>query len=334
MKIQRVATMSSAPKSILHSREQKSNGNNGGSKEGHASGRVKFSTSLPSKNGGDNDDDGVGRTASLPSRTPTINNRRTTANDGGGGYDSDEVEDAIMASGDAFSMSRRQREKEGDDDTDMNDAAVCTLAEVEEAKRKRGRVRRREEDHDETVLEENADPEAYESNAAGGLGYFDGDTYVFRHNNKPVDGEEDAWLDGFGNDDEEGGGGAGRTGGSEGGGLDSTSIWKPREAKAKDSKRKAKYVNEDAIPEDLGRRLVTLLHNEDDTVMKALTRHGASMRELQAQAHRMIKKTKHKKRKSTKNKEEDSSSTKAPPAASASDTDSEMKQLKRKIEQT
>mmetsp|Transcript_27863 Transcript_27863/g.50395 ORF Transcript_27863/g.50395 Transcript_27863/m.50395 type:complete len:546 (-) Transcript_27863:178-1815(-) len=337
---------------ILRSRQQKINGSNGGSKEGHASGRVTFSSK-----GGDND--GVGGEMAS-SRNPTINTKRA-ANDGG--YDSDEVEDDIMAMavGDSFSMGKQQKAAEGD--TDMDDAAMRTSTEIEEAKRKRGRVRR-SEDHEtkgdlekddmddddgkddpgmSLITDEGADPDAYESNATGnaacpvepfnmdsekegGGGYFDGDTYVFRHNGKPVDGEEDAWLDGFG-DDEEGGGKG------EGGGLDSTSIWKPRQA-TKDAKQKSKskFVNEDAIPEDLGRRVVTLLQNDNETVMAALTRHGASLRELQAQEQKMIKKTKLKKRKSSKNqsKKEGDDSSQAP----ASGADVETKQLKIRMAET
>mmetsp|Transcript_23822 Transcript_23822/g.57432 ORF Transcript_23822/g.57432 Transcript_23822/m.57432 type:complete len:571 (+) Transcript_23822:18-1730(+) len=345
---------------ILRSRQQnkKGNGGSGGPKDGLGSSRVKFSNK--------DDDDGVGRRiTSLSLRTPPVTNgtRGAAANDGG--YDSDEAEDAIMASGDALSVARQR--KDISDDTDMDDAAVRTSAEVEEAKRKRGRVRRRE-DHDagedfdkgdmddherdekdepdlSLITDQGADPDAYETNATGnascpvepfnmeaekesGLGYFDGDTYIFRQN-KPVDGEEDAWLDGLGSDEEK------ETGEGGGGGLDSTAIWKPGDAAKTGSgkKRKPKFVGEDAIPEDLGRRIATILQKDDETVMTALARHGTSMRELQARKQKMSKKTKPKKRKSSsKNKKEDNSSN--PQASLAAGIDAETKELKIKMEET
>ncbi|KAL7524806.1 hypothetical protein ACHAWF_003395, partial [Thalassiosira exigua] len=259
-----------------------------------------------------------------------------------------------MASGDAFSRGRAHTSGDG---VDADDAAVRTSAEVEEAKRRRGRVRRREDggagdefekdDADRRggkggawglslITDESADPDAYESNAAGnaecpvepfnmnaeqegGLGYFDGDTYVFRQN-KPVDGEEDAWLDGFGD-------GEGEEGKGGGGGLDSSTVYKPPEAtKDGKQKKKAKFVNEDAIPEDLGRRLATLLEKENDTVMAALTRNGASMRGLQSQEQKLMKKSKLRKRKPSKNNREDDDP--------ALDSEGELKRLKLKMEQT
>jgi len=41
----------------------------------------------------------------------------------------------------------------------------------------------------------------------GGTGCFDGDTHVFRCNSRPIDGKEDAWLDGTpaNGDDDDGG---------------------------------------------------------------------------------------------------------------------------------
>ena len=300
-------------------------------------------------------------TRTIPSRTPYNN---TSTNNGGGGYDSDDVEDSIMASGDTFAMGGGKR---GDtsDDHDMNDASVKTLKEVEEAKRRRGRVRRREDelegstadfDKDDNkhyannndmslITDQDKNPDDYETNAGinaecpvepfnmnaekdGGLGYFDGDTYVFRHNQKPVDGEDDAWLDGVGEDNEK------ETGG---GGLDSTSIWKPSDAKSagnkeEQSKRKSKFVSEDDIPEDIGRRMATLLQDDNETVMMALTRHGASIRQLQSQQQKLAKKSKIKKRKSSKSKKEDD--TASTTSSSSDNIDAEMKQLKIKVEQT
>jgi hypothetical protein len=171
----------------------------------------------------------------------------------------------------------------------MDDAAVHSTNEIEYAKRKRGKARQyrdSDQDHfdvldshdDKDVVDEslslitdqNADPDHYESNAGGnascpvepfnmdaekesGLGYFDGDTYIFRK--KVVEGEEDAWLDGgVGDDEEEEGGVVGP------GGLDSTSIWKPREdGEGKKQTKNLKYVSEDDTLEDIGRRLVSLL---------------------------------------------------------------------------
>ena len=159
------------------------------------------------------------------------------------------------------------------------------------------------------ITDRAANPDAYESNAYGnascpvepfnmdserdgGLGYFDGDTYVFRRNRKPIDGEDDAWLDGASededdNDEEEGGGQMA---------LDSiTSVRqkKIRVASMEDNgKKKSKYVSDDDRPEDLGRRLVALLLNDEETVMMALARHGGSLRELRAREQKATKKVK------------------------------------------
>ena len=298
----------------------------------------------------------------IPPRTPN----NTSTNNGGGGYDSDDVEDSIMASGDTFAMGGGKR-GHNSDDHDMNDASVKTLSEIEEAKRKRGRVRRREDevegstahfDKDDKhytnsndmslITDQDKNPDEYETNAGinagcpvepfnmnaekdGGLGYFDGDTYVFRHNQKPVDGEDDAWLDGLGEDNEK------ETGG---GGLDSTSIWKPSSSdtksagyKGEQSKRKSKFVSEDDIPEDIGRRMATLLQDDNETVMMALTRHGASIRQLQSQQQKLAKKSKIKKRKPSKSKKEDDI-TSTTSSSSSDNIDAEVKQLKMKVEQT
>ena len=156
------------------------------------------------------------------------------------------------------------------------------------------------------ITDRAANPDAYESNAYGnascpvepfnmdserdgGLGYFDGDTYVFRRNRKPVDGEDDAWLDGASddeddNDEEEGSGQMA---------LDSiTSIRqnKSHVTSMEDKKKKSKYVSNEDRPEDLGRRLVGLLLGDEETVMMALARHGGSLRELRAREQKATKK--------------------------------------------
>ena len=233
------------------------------------------------------------------------------------GYDSDEVED-VLASGDALSMNL------DDNDVEMGDAAVKSLSEIEQAKRERGRVRRSEGDgevpdesqFDERITKDDpglslitnsgADVNQYESNAGdnaecpveafnmkseseGGLGHFDGDTFVFRQNQKPVDGEDDAWLDGLDGDDKNSG---------PGGGLDSTEVWKPSSKPSKPQKKKAKYIHDEATTEEIGRRLATLLEG-DETTMQALSRHGSSIREMKAREDKLRKK-KPKKRKANK----------------------------------
>lgn len=331
--------------------------------------------------------------------TSTPNN-----NDSDGSYDSDEVEDAILASGDGFSSTsvgggKRTHMGDGndnDDDIDMNDdsAAFRSAAEIEEAKRRRGRARRgigkseegdidiakydendggsssgwkdiddTDDDHHENgqgfslITDQNADLDAYESNAAGnasfpvepfnmdaekegGMGYFDGDTYIFRQNKKPIDGEEDAWLDGSSDDEE---GGSGKAGG---GILNSTAVWKPPSKSKTDdpSKRKAKFVSEDDSPEQLGRRLATLLQSDNETVMAALTRYGTIIRDLQSQQQSIEKKSQLKRRKrkskSTHGAKEDGDSTsdnKSLDAVASFEDGSNtnvMKELKRKMEQT
>lgn len=159
------------------------------------------------------------------------------------------------------------------------------------------------------ITDRAANPDAYESNAYGnasfpvesfnmdserdgGLGYFDGDTYVFRQNRKPVDGEDDAWLDGASddeddNDEEEGSGQMA---------LDSITSIRQNKSRVtsmeENWKKKSKYVSNDDRPEDLGRRLVCLLLSDEETAMMALARHGASLRELRAREQKTTKKVK------------------------------------------
>ncbi len=331
----------------------------------------------------------------------------TRHNESDESYDSDEVEDAILASGDGFSSSvvggskRKFREHNDDDhdhdvddDSNMNDdpAAFRSAAEIEEAKRRRGRARQgfgesnergvgnakydvggnssssgwkdvdeNDDNHEggqgfSLITDQNADPDAYESNAAGnapcpvepfnmdaekegGMGYFDGDTYIFRQNKKPIDGEEDAWLDGSSDDEERESGG--------GGILNSTAIWKPPpSSKTNDqSKRKAKFVSQDDSPEHLGRRLAALLQSDSETVMAALTRFGAAMRDLQSQKQIILKKSQLKRRKrkskSTHVAKEDEDSTKDKESHDASalseddsNNDEVMKELKMTMDRT
>ncbi len=300
-------------------------------------------------------------------------------------YDSDEVEDSILASGDGLSSMMERQHNDSDNnnmmDDDNNDPAVHNSLEIEEAKRKRGRVRRNEDfggngdgdgksggdfdnndhndDNDNTlslITDRGANPDTYESNAGGnascpvepfnmnaeqesGMGYFDGDTYVFRHNT-PVDGEEDAWLDGFkgdnGDDDDENEEEEKAKSGNVGG-LDSTAVWKPSNSYTNTSnntkqKEKFKFINENAEPEDIGRRVITLLQSDDETVMKALSRLGSQLREIQAKEQK-LKKSKLRKRKS-KGKQETGVDNRSTAASSASDADEEMKNLSKQMEQT
>ncbi|KAL7453673.1 hypothetical protein ACHAWC_006588 [Mediolabrus comicus] len=291
-------------------------------------------------------------------------------------YDSDEVEDAILASGDGLSSMMERHHTKSDNnimDDDNNDPAVHNSLEIEEAKRKRGRVRRNEDfggngdgtsagdfdnddnhndDNDNTlslITDHGANPDTYESNAGGnascpvepfnmnaeqesGMGYFDGDTYVFRHNsNKPVDGEEDAWLDGFKGDNDENDDENDEEEGKSGnvGGLDSTAVWKPSNSYTKTNnntkqKEKFKFINENAKPEDIGQRVITLLQSNDETVMRALSRLGSQLREMQAKEQK-LKKSKLRKRKSKAKQET---------AVDNTDADEEMKNLSLQMEQT
>ena len=292
-----------------------------------------------------------------PSRRLAPSSHNTSAGDE---YDSDEVQDAIMASGDGLSMMNRHHRRSGDtepDNMDNDDDPVLSTLEIEEAKRKRGRVRRNEDvvlgassgngdgitDDDEHTIDNNhpslslitdhgANPDTYESNAGGnascpvepfnmnaeqegGMGYFDGDTYVFRQNTKPVDGEEDAWLDGFKADDDD----ENEEEARGGGGLDSTAVWNPSNSDTKKSstnnntkqKEKFKYIDENATPEDIGRRLATLLQSDNETIMKALTRHGSQLREMQSKEQKLKKSKLLRKRKSKSKETADNDSTNA-----------------------
>ena len=354
-----------------------SNNNNGG---------ILRSAAKQKKKSGGNNNRGVSFSSA---RDNVVNHHNPASSIAGHNdeYDSDEVEDAILASGDGLSSMMERQYNDNMMDDDNNDPAVHNSLEIEEAKRKRGRVRRNEDfggngdgtsggdfdnddhndDNDNTlslITDHGANPDTYESNAGGnascpvepfnmnaeqesGMGYFDGDTYVFRHNsNKPVDGEEDAWLDGFkgdnnDGDDDENEEEEGKSGNI--GGLDSTAIYKPSNSYTKTNnntkqKEKFKFIDENARPEDIGRRVITLLQSDDETVMKALSRLGSQLREIQAREQK-LKKSKLRKRKS-KGKQETAvdntitNNTPSTAASSASDADEEMKNLSIQMEQT
>jgi CD2 antigen cytoplasmic tail-binding protein 2 len=282
------------------------------STNGDRSGHVSFSSSVQTSTfqpGVQDDDDDDDDEIDVPPRQ-TNNNEE---------YDSDD-DDAILASGEGLSMSGRMNTEE-----DEVDGAFHSASEIKQAKRRRGDARHQTDDFDDMrttsndrnlslITDHNADPDEYQSNAGanascpvepfnmdaekeGGLGYFDGDTYVFRKNK--IDGEEDAWLDGFEDENEE-------ISSNTKGGLDSMSIWKPKDD-VQDTKRKAsKYVSDGATQEEIGARLVVLLENEE-TVMMALTRHGSTLRQLQSQEQKLAKKSGIKKRKA-KSDEDDQSS--------------------------
>ena len=358
--------MSSGPPSrgggILRSRQQRrprggdgGNGNDNGNGNGdvheeggigrgvtfstNGGGVVEFATWRPPSSIGDG-----GRRGGGPDAPPSASSFAGNGDDdddddnggrggGAGGYDSDDAEDAMLASGDAYSVAagrKRHLDDEGEDfggDDDDVAGVFRTPAEIAEARRRRGRARRmegadvdggaiaefdargrrRHDDDDDDgdddggglslITDASADPDSHESNASGnascpvepfnmdaerdgGLGYFDGDTYVFRRNGRAIDDEEDAWLDGApgDDDDDDGGGGAG-------GGLDSASVWRPgprATAAAGGERGKLKFVTDDDEPEDLGRRLANLLSRDGETAMVALARHGARARELRA----------------------------------------------------
>ena len=78
------------------------------------------------------------------------------------------------------------------------------------------------------------------------------------------------------------------------GGLDSTAVWKPSNSYTKTNnntkqKEKFKFIDENAKPEDIGRRVITLLQSDDETVMKALSRLGSQLREIQAREQKLKK---------------------------------------------
>ena len=267
--------------------------------DGERSGHVSFSSNVQTStfhpnNLDDDDDDEV----DVPPRQSA----------GGQEYDSDD-DDAILASGDGLSMSTRHTA----DDDDMDDA-MHSSKEIELAKRRRGDARHQTDDFDDhdtnndgslsLITDQNADPDEYQSNAGGnascpvepfnmdaekegGLGYFDGDTYIFRKNR--VEGEEDAWLDGVEDENEE------ETSNTKGG-LDSMSIWKPKDGVSDGRRKASRYVNDGESQEEIGARIVALLEKEE-TVMMALRRHGSTLRHLQQREQKLQKKNGLKKRK-------------------------------------
>ena len=280
---------------ILRSKTKPSKASNG-DRSGHVSFSSNVQTSTFQSNNLDDDDDDD--EIDVPPRQ----------SGGGQEYDSDD-DDAILASGEGLSMSVRHAA----DDEDM-DEAMHSSKEIELAKRRRGDARHQTDDFDDNdtyndgslslITDQNADPDEYQSNAGGnascpvepfnmdsekegGLGYFDGDTYIFRKNR--VEGEEDAWLDGVEDENEE-------ESSHAKGGLDSMSIWKPKDG-VNDGKNKAsKYVKDGEPEEEIGARIVALLQNEE-TVMMALRRHGSTLRHLQQQEQKLGKKNCLKKRK-------------------------------------
>ena len=293
---------------ILRSTKLKSNNANNGGRG------VRFSAR------DSDDDDNI-----MP---PSRNYRHAPSqNTTGDDYDSDEVDGAIMASGDRLSMMDGRRSRDHDSEFTSHDPAVHGSLEIEEAKRKRGRVRRNEDldasrgggiaddDHTENdnptlslITDHGANLDTYESNAGGnascpvepfnmnaeqegGMGYFDGDTYVFRQNTKPIDGEEDAWLDGFKAEDDD----ENEEEARGGGGLDSTAVWNPNSDDTKKpsvnrkQKDKFKYIDENATAQSIGQRLVTLLQSDGETAMNALSRHGSQLREMQSKEQKLKK---------------------------------------------
>ena len=75
-----------------------------------------------------------GRGVSFSGRDESRTFAPSRNNTAGDEYDSDEVEDAIMASGDGLSMRRSGNNDSGNMD---NDGTVLSALEIEEAKRKR-----------------------------------------------------------------------------------------------------------------------------------------------------------------------------------------------------
>lgn len=248
-------------------------------------------------------------------------------------YDSDD-DDAILASGDGLAITSRNALHE-EEEEDIDDA-IHTKNEIEAAKKRRDDARHQTSSFERAsndknlslITDSDANPDEYQSNAGsnascpvepfnmnaeedGGMGYFDGDTYIFRKKN--VEGEEDAWLDGVDeeNEEEEGGGG----------GLDSMKIWKPSIATggADGKRRTSKYVKDGESQENMGSRLVQLLEN-DESAMMALTRHGSKLRQLQSQEQKLAKKNGIKKRK-------------AKPVDAESEKDEALEQLKQQIKQ-
>mmetsp|Transcript_2352 Transcript_2352/g.5492 ORF Transcript_2352/g.5492 Transcript_2352/m.5492 type:complete len:705 (+) Transcript_2352:451-2565(+) len=123
----------------------------------------------------DDDDDGGYLDDSTPTASRNAMGRTTHEDD----YDSDEVEDAISASGDALSMpvgtfstkkraSRDMNDDDGNDGIDDDDdaaAAVKSLTEIEQAKRLRGKARRREigiTDEGKDYFDDNDDDDDHE----------------------------------------------------------------------------------------------------------------------------------------------------------------------------
>lgn len=295
---------------ILRSKAKANKAATNGDRAGHVSfsSNVQTSTFQQSDDDDDDDDEDDDDEINVPAQTNSTNNE----------YDSDD-DDAILATGEGLSLKSRDN---NDDDQDPIDEAIHSTSEIEQAKRRRGDARHAAEFDTPThandrnlslITDTNADPDEYQSNAGGnascpvepfnmdaekegGLGYFDGDTYVFRKNK--VEGEEDAWLDGFEDENEE------ENAGSKGG-LDSMSIWKPkddRKGEATTSRKATKYVKEGASQEEIGSRLVTLLENEE-TAMMALTRHGSTLRQLQNQERVAKKHGKKRKAKSSADSE-------------------------------
>ena len=273
-------------------------------------------------------------------------------------YDSDD-DDAILASGEGLVASRLTDTAAS---AGSDDDVLYSAAEIEQAKRRRDEARHNADLFDTSatttinnditsnsnnlslITDGNANPDEYQSNAGsnascpvepfnmeaereGGLGYFEGDTYVFRKNVK--EGEEDAWLDGLDDEDENEESMSSMK--NNVGGLDSMDIWKPKEEETSnnkgvgnnDNKRRAnKYVNDDMTQAEMGTRLVSLLEADGETAMMALTRHGSTIRQLSSQEQK-LKKSFVKKRKAKSSNNE--------PTGNYADDD--ISQLKTKIKE-
>jgi len=222
--------------------------------------------------------------------------RRRGNNDenGGGGYDSDDLYDSIASSSGAALPVVSGNASRKDVDTDKDEKKS-----IEEARKQRSRLRNNsdmngyDDDEDEynkrksveegidkhfsliTNREEtsgeirnagsNADcpvePFNMREEREGGLGYFDGDTYVFR---KGEAAEEDAWVDGL--DDKE----PAATGTDSGNKI----IFPKNKSQKKKQQSEVKELSKNEMME----KVVELLLSDDETVFMAIRRYGTILR--------------------------------------------------------
>ena len=125
-----------------------------------------------------------------------------------------------------------------------------------------------------TNIEQNNDdipiePFNLKSEREDGMGYFDGDTYVFRRNNNQDDEEEDAWLDNLDSNDQQ---------------QDQSTTYTKISNKVPTVRDKSIDVDIYVLTKEQAfEQIIPMLATDEETVMQALSRYGAIVKREKSQ---------------------------------------------------